>query len=472
MKKVLFVTSEARPFAASGGLGDVAGSLPPAVKAASKGEVDIRVVMPLYASVSDEWRSKMKLICKFNVPLSWRMQYCGVFELDHLGVKWYFIDNEYYFKREMMYGSFDDGERYAFFCRAALDMLWHVGFTPDILHANDWQSAMCVMYHKLRGYYPEMRCVYTIHNIEYQGKYSYDILGDVFDLSDSCRDVVGFDGCINLMKGAIVCCDALTTVSPQYANEIKSEYFAQGLHGIISSNAYKLSGILNGIDTVYYDPRHDSEIVSEYGLTNIKNKALNKEDIQTSLGLPVRPDVPMIAMITRLVSHKGLDLVKRVADEILQDDVQFIMLGTGDAAYENFFRELAGRHQNKASVHIAFDRVFAKRIYASADMFLMPSKSEPCGLSQMIASRYGTVAIVRETGGLYDSIKPFNPETGEGNGFTFATYNAHDMLDAVRRACGTFRDKKQWAQVRRNAMKTDFSWKQSATEYLKLYNNL
>ena len=264
----------------------------------------------------------------------------------------------------MMYGSFDDGERYAYFCRAALDMLWHVGFTPDILHANDWQSALCVLYHKLRGYYPEMKCVYTIHNIEYQGKYGFEILGDVFDLAPSCEDVVAFDNCINLMKGAIVCCDALTTVSPQYANEIKTEYFAHGLHNIIYANSYKMRGILNGIDTVYYNPLHDGEIVAEYGLSTIKNKALNKEDMQLSLGLPVRPDVPMIAMITRLVSHKGLDLVKRVVDELLCDDVQFVLLGTGDAAYEDFFRGLAERHPDKASVNIAFDRVFAKRLYA------------------------------------------------------------------------------------------------------------
>ena len=472
MKNILFVTSEARPFAASGGLGDVAGSLPAAIKRAGGDDVDIRVVMPLYGAVSREYRDKMTFKCMFNVNLSWRSQYCGVFEMEHDGVIWYFIDNEYYFKRDTLYGCFDDGERFSYFCRAALDMLGFVGFTPDILHANDWQTAMCVINHKCRGYYPSMRCVYTIHNIEYQGKYGFEILGDVFDLSQACKNIVAYDNCINLTKGAIVCCDALTTVSPQYANEIKSEYFSAGLYGIIGQNSYKLSGILNGIDTVYYDPTDDNEIEFTFGAKRMTGKAKNKAALQAELGLPVKPDAPMIGLITRLVSHKGIDLIMRVADEILQDDVQIVLLGTGDARYEDYFRELAKAYPDKVSANITFNRVMAKKIYASADMFLMPSKTEPCGLAQMIACRYGTVPIVRETGGLYDSIKAFNPETGEGNGITFATFNAHDMLDAVRRAISCYRDPKVWKKIRANAMASDFSWDRSAKDYLALYNSL
>ena len=472
MKKILFVTSEARPFAASGGLGDVAGSLPAAIKRAAGDEIDIRVVMPLYGSVSKDYRDKMTFKCMFNVNLSWRSQYCGVFEMIHDGIIWYFIDNEYYFKRDTLYGNFDDGERYSYFCRAVLDMLGFVGFIPDILHANDWQTAMCVINHKCREYYPSMRCVYTIHNIEYQGQYDFAILGDVFDLSPACKNIVAYDNCINLTKGAIVCCDALTTVSPQSANEIQTEYFSSGLYGIIGQNSYKLSGILNGIDTDYYDPTDDNEIEYTYGVKRMAGKAKNKAALQTELGLPVKPDAPMIGLITRLVAHKGIDLIMRVADEILQDDVQIVLLGTGDERYESFFRGLAAAYPDKVSANITFNRVMAKKIYASSDIFLMPSKTEPCGLSQMIACRYGSVPVVRETGGLFDSIKAFDPVSGEGNGVTFATINAHDMLDAVRRAVDMYRQPAIWKKLRSNAMQSDFSWDRSAKDYISLYNSL
>ena len=472
MKNILFVTSEARPFAASGGLGDVAGSLPAAVKRAGGDDVDIRVVMPLYASVSQEYRSKMLFKCKFEVPLAWRRQYCGVFELQHEGVTWYFIDNEYYFKRAELYGSYDDGERYAYFCRAVLEMLGYVGFAPDVLHANDWQTAMCVIYHKCKGYYPSMRCIYTIHNIEYQGKYGFEILGDVFDLPKSDMSLVSFDGCINLTKGAIVACDALTTVSPQYAKELTAEYFGAGLHNMIAQNSYKLSGILNGIDYGYYDPANDSELEFTFDQKKTSGKAKNKTALQAELGLPQRAEVPMIGIISRLVGHKGIDLIRRVADEILTSDVQMVILGTGDPAYEDFFRGLAAAYPDKVSTNIMFNRVTAKKIYASSDVFLMPSKTEPCGLAQMIACRYGTVPVVRETGGLFDSIKAFNPVTGEGNGVTFSTYNAHDMLDAVRRALAMYADKPLWRKLRKNAMTSDFSWDSSARRYLELYNSL
>lgn len=472
MKKILFVTSEARPFAASGGLGDVAGSLPAAIKRSAENDVDIRVVMPLYGDITKEQRGKFNFLCSFNVSLSWRVQYCGIFETVIDGVTWYFIDNEYYFKRPGLYGSFDDGERFAFFCKAALDMLPEVGFTPDILHANDWQTALTVVYHKCRGYYPSMRCVYTIHNIEYQGKYGFAILGDVFDLGRESTDIVSFDGCINLTKGAIVCCDALTTVSPQYANELKTEYFGAGLHNIIAQNSYKLRGILNGIDYVYYDPSADPDLEFPYRPTAVSGKAKDKAALQKQFGLEADPSVPMIGIISRLVGHKGIDLIRRVADEIISCGAQLVVLGTGDGAYEDYFRELAAAYPRSVSANITFNRVTAKRIYAASDMFLMPSKTEPCGLAQMIACRYGTVPIVRETGGLFDSIKAFNPVTGEGNGVTFATYNAHDMLDAVRRAISMFNDKPLWRKLRKNAFASDFSWDASAKQYLEMYNTL
>ena len=469
MKKILFVASEARPFAASGGLGDVIGSLPPAL--ADGGDLDVRAVMPLYGSIPAQYREKMKYLCNFYVQLSWRSQYCGVFEYEYKGVKYYFLDNEYYFKREMLYGSYDDGDRFAFFSKAVLDMFAHIGWVPDILHANDWQSALTVIYHKCRGYYPEMKTVYTIHNLEYQGRYGTELLGDIFDLPPESENVVRYGGDINLTKGAIVCCDALTTVSPQYAAELRTEYFAQGLDGIINENAYKLRGIVNGIDTEYYNPRGEGLAV-RFDADSMAGKTRNKTALQKELGLPERKDVPVISMISRLASHKGFDLVKRVIDDVMKADVQFVLLGTGEREYEDFFRALGQRYPDKTSINIAFDKDLAKRIYASSDMFLMPSRSEPCGLAQMIASAYGTVPIVRETGGLYDTIKPFDEYNGTGNGITFATYNAHDMLDAIWRAVGLYADKSKWDTLRKNAMKCDFSWNASARKYIELYSTL
>lgn len=481
MKKILFVGSEAVPFAATGGLGDVLGSLPAALMrensgAVIKDKVDVRVVIPMYQVVSQKYKEKSRLIAEFTVQLAWRRQYCGVWEYKLGEVTYYFIDNEYYFKRQSLYGSFDDGERYAFFCKAVMEMMPKIGFMPDILHCHDWQSALCVIYLK-RKYcyleaYSQMKAVYTIHNIDYQGIYSFDILGDVFCLDSWDRYVVEYDGCINLTKGAIVCCDKLTTVSPNYANEIQTEYFSSGLHHILRLNKDKICGIINGIDTDYYNPENDQSIAENFSLSTIEKKSVNKLALQKTFGLPERADVPMIAMVSRLASHKGFDLVRRVADEILEADVQFVLLGTGEGELEDFFGGLAARHPDKCGVMLAFDKVLAKQIYASADMFLMPSKSEPCGLAQMIASRYGTVPIVRETGGLYDTIKPFNPTTGEGNGFTFQTYNAHDMLDAVRRALALYADPKEWPLLRANAMKKDFSWDASAKKYLEMYNSL
>lgn len=474
MKKILIVGAEAVPFASTGGLGDVMGSLPAAL-AAQEG-VDIRAVIPLYAAVSPAYRSQMKKVCEFTVHLSWRRQYCGVYELKQGNATYYFLDNEYYFKRPALYGQYDDGERFAFFSHAVLDMMPILDFFPDVLHANDWQAALSVVYLRQKYHmdprFADIKTVYTIHNIDYQGIYDLSILGDVFDLPDSARNVVEFDGCINLTKAAIVCCDRLTTVSNRYAEELRSPYFSGRLSGIICQYADKTCGIVNGIDLQYYNPSADPDIKFAYGAEDRAGKAENKLELQRILGLPETPDTPIVAMVSRLASHKGFDLVRHVLEEMLQWNIQFVLLGTGEASLEEYFADLANRYPSKVGVVLAFNKALSKQIYAGADIFLMPSKSEPCGLSQMIASVYGAVPVVREVGGLYDTIKPFNPETGEGNGITFATYNAHDMMDAVSRAVRLYEDGTHWEKLTHNAMTHDFSWDASAKGYLGIFNTL
>lgn len=478
MGKILFVASEAMPFAATGGLGDVIGSLPAALKALKGDQCDIRVVLPLYSAIKDEYRKAMQKEVEFEVQLSWRRQYCGVYSLKKDGVVYYFIDNEYYFKRESMYGNYDDGERYAYFCHAVIDMLPKISFYPDILHANDWQSALCVVYLKcLYSHLPEyshIKTVYTIHNIEYQGKYDFSILDDVFGIPNEFRSVVEYNGCCNLSKGAIVCCDKLTTVSPRYAEEIQSPDFSSGLHYIVEMNRYKLCGILNGIDTKYYNPEKDKEIYYPYSVNAVTPKRENKKALQREIGLPESESMPLISMITRLVSHKGIDLVSRVIEEALTDGIQFVILGTGESKYETFFEDLEKRYPHQVKALIQYNKSLSKKIYAASDIFLMPSKSEPCGLAQMIASAYGTIPIVRETGGLYDSIKDFGYEQGNrsGNGFTFADYNAHDMLYTIRRACDQYKNRAQWVRLVKKVMKVDFSWNASAALYQSMYETL
>lgn len=473
--KILFAASEALPFASTGGLADVIGSLPAALV---KDGHDVRVALPLYSAISDEWRAKMEFVCAIRVRLSWRNQYCGIFTLKHNGVVFYFLDNEYYFKRISMYGNYDDGERYAFFSRAVLDMLPYIDFFPDILHTHDWQTALAVIYLK-QCYrhierYRGIKSVHTIHNIEYQGIYDFNILDDVFSLSPDQASIVEYKGSVNLTKGAIVCCDRLTTVSPFYAKQILTEEYSSGLNFILDQYAGKISGILNGIDVDYYNPATDDELPEQYSAASVSGKAVCKAALQTSIGLPVKPDVPMVAMISRLASHKGFDLVTAVLEEMLRsDDIQFVVLGRGEIQYERFFRRMAELYPDKMRAIIDYDKALSKRIYAASDLFLMPSKSEPCGLSQMISSRYGSVPIVRETGGLYDSIKPYIAETGEGNGFTFASYNAHDMMFVVREAVALYRSNpEKFAELREKVMKVDFSWNASAKEYIKLYGGL
>ena len=468
-KKILFVASEARPFIATGGLADVIGSLPQAL--ATDPAYDIRVVLPLYSDIKQEMRRKMSFLGNIYVPLAWRSQYCGIFRCKQEGVTYYFLDNEYYFKRSGCYGFYDDGERFAFFSRGVMEFLPFIGFYPDVLHCHDWQAALAAIYLKTiyakRPEYYNIRTLFTIHNIEYQGKYSLDILEDLFGISNEYKNLLEFDGCINLMKGAIECSEKFSTVSPTYANEIKTAQYAHGLQSVICKNSAKLTGVLNGIDVNAYNPTTDKALFANYSPDNFEGKAVCKKELQKMLGLPEK-DVPIIAMITRLVSHKGIELVKTVAEDILHEDLQFVLLGTGDAAYENYFRDLGKRYENKVSANIAFNGDLSRKIYSGTDIFLMPSVSEPCGLSQMIASRYATVPVVRETGGLYDSIKPYG---NGGNGFTFASCNAYDMLYVIHEALNTYKNKEEWTALMKKAATTDFSWSHSANEYKKLYED-
>lgn len=470
-KKILFVASEAAPFIVTGGLAEVIGSLSKAL--ATTGQYDVRVILPLYQDVKDEYRKDFRFVGSFYVPLAWRNQYCGIFEYLKDGVTYYFVDNEYYFKRHGCYGHFDDGERFAFFCKSVMETMRFVDFYPDILHCHDWQAALAALYLKTIychvEQYQHIKSLFTIHNIEYQGKYSLDCLHSVFDLPDEARNLVEYDGAINLMKGAIECSERFSTVSPTYAEEITYPYYSHGLDPIIRRNQTKLCGILNGIDYDYYNPSTDTSLYANYSSGDVSAKAICKRELQSLLNLPVRADVPILAMITRLVSHKGLDLVKAVMEDALQDDIQLVVLGTGERDYEMFFKYLSAQYPNKVAAAITFNSDLSRKIYSGADLFLMPSKSEPCGLSQMMASRYGTIAIVRETGGLKDSITPYG---AGGNGFTFKDYNAHDMLYVIRQAVGVYRDKDQWNKLVFKAMTSDFTWDKSAKNYGQLYQSM
>lgn len=464
-KKILFVASEATPFIATGGLAEVVGSLSKAL--AATGKYDVRVVVPMYSDIKKEYRDKFNYLGNLYVHLAWRNQYCGIFSCERDGVIYYFIDNEFYFKRPGCYGYYDDGERFAFFSRSVLEIMPFLNFYPDVMHCHDWQAALAAIYLKtnycFRPEYQFIRALFTIHNIEYQGWYSLDLLGDLFDIYGSYQYLVEYNNSINLMKGAIECCERISTVSPKYAEEIKDPYYAHGLDPIIRKNAFKLCGILNGIDVDGYNSEKDGHLYANFTADDFTNKATCKKGLQKLLGLPEKPDTPVISMVSRLVSHKGLDLVTAVIEELLKDDVQFVILGTGDAHFEGYFHDLARRYPDKFSANIVFNGDLSRKIYSGSDIFLMPSKSEPCGLSQMIACRYGTIPVVRETGGLYDSIKPLE------NGYTFSNYNAHDMLYVIRQAVSDYKNKGEWAKLMQRAIKTDFSWGHSAKEYEALY---
>ncbi len=466
--KVLYAASEALPFIASGGLGDVAGSLPHALR---KRLIGCRVVLPMYDTIKQELKDTMKFITHISVPVAWRRQYCGIFEAKYNGVIYYLIDNQYYFKRDTIYGHYDDAERFAFFSRAVLEIIPYIDFKPDIIHCNDWQTALTPVYYSAMYAnspgYENIKTIFTIHNIQYQGVYGKELLEDVLGIPADKASLLEYDGCINFMKGAIECADKVTTVSPSYADEILDPWYSHGLDSILNERRYKLSGILNGIDTVGYNPATDKCIKANFSADDISGKKIDKEELQKKMGLPVKPGVPVIGMVTRLVSHKGLDLVKGILDELLAtSEMQLVVLGSGDYEYESYFRWIAEKYPDKVGLRIGFVPELARKIYAGADMFLMPSKSEPCGLSQMVALRYGTVPIVRETGGLRDSITDCGD--GKGNGFTFKSYNAHDMLDAIRRALTLYYNG-DWNELVLRALNCDFSWGRSANAYIRLY---
>ena len=471
--KVLFCASEALPFAATGGLADVAGSLPQALRARLIG---CRVVMPLYESVPQELRDNMKFLTSISVPVAWRRQYCGIFEAKVGNVIYYLIDNQYYFKRSGIYGHFDDAERFAFFSRAILEMLPYIEFKPDVIHANDWQTALVPIYYRLfyanNDWYSGIKTLFTIHNIQYQGQYGFEILEDVFGIPKSEQSLLEYNDCVNLMKGAIESANWVSTVSPTYAKEILDPWFAHKLDPILRERAWKLSGILNGIDVVGYDPATDKNLYETYDAKHLEGKAVNKAKLQERLVLAVDPDVPLIGMVTRLVSHKGLDLVRGGVDNIMTySNAQFVVLGSGDWEYEQFFKEMQAKYPGRFVLCQGFVPELARKIYGGSDIFLMPSKSEPCGLSQMVALRYGSIPVVRETGGLKDSIT--DSGDGKGNGFTFQTYDTQDMLNSVHRAIYAYNESKEgWKVLVERAMACDNSWGRSANDYIRLYKQL
>ena len=474
--QLFFAASEVAPFIKTGGLADVAGSLPNAL---AKLGHDVRVILPLYSAIPAKWRRQMTFLKRFHFPLSWRNAYCGLFSLEYQGLTYYFIDNEYYFKREGLYGQFDDGERFAYFSRAVVEVPVQLGWSPDVIHCNDWQTGLVPVY-LLEARHREpllkhTKSVFTIHNIEYQGRFDRNILGDVLGLDEGYfrEDMLSYYGDVNLVKGAIYAADYITTVSPTYAKELQYAFYAHGLEGVIADNYHKFTGILNGIDMVHNDPANDPFLPAPYSAADLSGKAACKAALQEKLGLDVNPDVPIIACISRLVAHKGYGLVTAAFPKIMEHHVQFVVLGTGDWGIESFFRKGALEYPGRVSANLMYSAELASQLYAGADLLLMPSIAEPCGLSQMIAMRYGTVPIVRLTGGLKDSVPAYNPTTGTGLGFTFGSITPGDLLGAIDRGLEVYEnDRPNWIGLMERGMTTDFSWDQSATAYEKVYNQV
>lgn len=473
---ILYVTSEAVPFCKTGGLADVAGSLPPSL--AANGD-RVSVILPLYETVKDKWGEKLHFERWTNVRLAWREVYCGLFSFEYEGVTWYFVDNESCFRRSDLYGYYDDGERFAFFSRAVTELLRSLPEKPDVVHCNDWQSALVPVYIRDEAvrddFYRSIRTVITVHNIEYQGRFGRETVEDLFGLDRGWFDggTIEFGGDVNLLKGGIVTADAVTAVSPTYARELKCAYFAHGLENVMRMSEGKLHGVLNGIDMKRYDPAHDESLAAPYSADDLAGKRRDKAALQKLLGLQERPDTPILAMVTRLVSHKGLDLVCETLDTIMEKDVQLVVLGKGEAKYETFFEYAKQRYGGRMAVHLGYSEELAMQIYAGADLFLMPSKSEPCGLSQMIAMRYGTVPIVRETGGLKDTVHAYEAWNGAGNGFSFADYNAGDMCHVVCEAIDLYHNNKDaYAALQKRGMTADFSWTRSAKAYNDIYRSI
>ena len=474
--QIVFASAECAPFVKTGGLGDVAGSLPAALVRAG---AEVIVMVPKYATIKDEYKAQMEHFSDFYVSLGWRNEYCGLEKLEHDGVTYMFIDNERYFARDYPYGFFDDGERFAFFSKAITESLQHLpaGFECDILHCNDWQTALAPVF--LREFYQglplydRVKTVFSIHNVAFQGQFSDTVMEDILGVAHipAAASQLRCDACsINYMLGALRYADAITTVSPTYANEIQTPEFGEGLDGVLRERSYALQGILNGIDVEGFDPATDKRIAANYTVEDRSGKAVCKAKLQEELGLEVRDDRPLMVMVTRLTRQKGMDLVMYALDRILSGGVQVAVLGTGDRDYEDGLRYFQDKYPGTMAARIEFDPALSQRMYAAADMFLMPSKFEPCGLSQIIAMRYGTLPIVRETGGLKDTVQPYNEFTGEGTGFSFTNFNGDEMGDAVFRAARLFWDNRDaWNQLVTQAMSQDFSWTRSADKYLDLY---
>ena len=474
--QIVFASAECAPFVKTGGLGDVAGSLPAALVRAG---AEVIVMVPKYATIKDEYKAQMEHFADFYVSLGWRNEYCGLEKLEHDGVTYMFMDNERYFARDYPYGFFDDGERFAFFSKAITESLQHLpaGFECDILHCNDWQTALAPVF--LREFYQglplydRVKTVFSIHNVAFQGQFSDTVMEDILGVAHipAAASQLRCDACsINYMLGALRYADAITTVSPTYANEIQTPEFGEGLDGVLRERSYALQGILNGIDVAGFDPATDKRIAANYTVEDRSGKAVCKSKLQEELGLEVRDDRPLMVMVTRLTRQKGLDLVMYALDRILAGGVQVAVLGTGDRDYEDGLRYFQDKYPGTMAARIEFDPALSQRMYAAADMFLMPSKFEPCGLSQIIAMRYGTLPIVRETGGLKDTVQPYNEFTGEGTGFSFSNFNGDEMGDAVFRAARLFWDNRDaWNQLVTQAMSQDFSWTRSADKYLDLY---
>lgn len=472
-KKILFVASEAQPFCATGGLADVCGSLPKEVRK-NDPSIDIRTIIPLYSNIPNCFRKDFKFIGHIYVTLSWRKEYAGVFEYDYEGVKYYFIDNEKYFKRDGgEYGYFDDAERFAFFSRSVLEILPTIDFFPDIIHVNDWQSALVPTYLKTSDWderYKNIKTILTIHNILYQGRYGKQILTDVLGIDQKFDSLLDCDGDVNILKAAIMTSDRVTTVSPTYAEEIKTAEHSYGLSSVIKANENKLRGILNGLDYDFYNPETDKVIYNNYSVNDLSNRVKNKEILQKEMGLEVNPNKPIVAFVSRMSVYKGFDLIKSCIEKLIDElDIQFVGVGSGEREYEDFFRYLNSKYPGKAHISLGFSLEIGKKIYSAADIYVMPSLTEPCGLSQIIASRYGVVPIVRETGGLKDTIRDFGC-IGGGNGYTFTNACVSDLEYSIRRAVADYRDKAGWAEKVNTVMNLDFSWKNTASKYIELYN--
>jgi starch synthase len=472
----LYVAAEAVPFAKTGGLADVAGSLPKALK---EDGVDVRVIMPKFGKIPEEYRDKMEHVYDGELNVAWRSKYVGLdkYELD--GVTYYFVDNEEYFNREGFYGYDDDAERFSFFCRAVLNLLPAMDFWPDVINTNDWHAGLVNVFLKLEHMgderYEKIKTVYTIHNLKYQGVFPKNVMADVLGLDwkyFNNGDLEFYDA-VNFMKGGIIYADHVTTVSKTYANEIQYPYFGEHLDGLLRARQDDLTGIVNGIDYDAYNPSTDKMIFKNYDDTTLDRKRDNKTELQNKLGLPVDRNVPLVAIVSRLVEPKGMDLIVRMMDEILQHEhIQLVVLGTGEKRYEDWFKGLAWRFPKEVSTNIYFSNELAHRIYASADIFLMPSNYEPCGIGQLIALRYGTIPVVRLTGGLRDTVTQYDKYTGKGNGFVFENYNAHEMMYSLKRALSAYENYEIWHRIQENAVHSDFSWKNSAKEYEALYEEL